>query len=164
MSNFSIAIEKDYPPSLEATLNVFLVFLGLGLGFFFLRFLGLGLGLELNKMDLAYVCMFRVLYEILYYTHVYIYVRILYNILYGMKVLIMYLCFPIFKLLPSSSPKLYLLHFKNVFWCLLNVNFCHNNFAKLHHSHMTLNRFEILLKHEKLCLLPSFKISAHLTS
>ncbi len=68
----------------------------------------------------------------------------------------------IFKLL-SSSPKLYLLHFKNLFWCLLNVNFYHN-FAKLHRSHMTLNPFEILLKHERLCLLPSLKISAHLTS
>jgi hypothetical protein len=54
----------------------------------------------------------------------YVYVRISYNILYGikymityqfrMKVLIMYLRFPIFKLL-SSSPKLYLLHFKNLF-------------------------------------------------
>jgi hypothetical protein len=38
--------------------NSFLEFLGLGLG----------LGLGLNKMDLAYVCMSRVLYEILYYT------------------------------------------------------------------------------------------------
>jgi hypothetical protein len=46
--------------------NSFLEFLGLGLGFHFLRSLGLGLGL--NKMDLAYVCMFIVLYEILYYT------------------------------------------------------------------------------------------------
>jgi hypothetical protein len=46
--------------------NSFLGFLGLGLGFHFFRFLGLGLGL--NKMDLAYVCMFQVLYEILYYT------------------------------------------------------------------------------------------------
>ncbi len=80
-----------------------------------------------------------------------------------MKVLIMYLRFPIFKLL-SSSPKLYLLHFKNLFWCLLNVNFCHNNFVKLHRSHMTVNPFEILLKHVKLCLLLSLKISAHLTS
>ncbi len=35
-------------------LNSFLGFLGLGLGFFFLRFLGLGL----NKMELAYVCMY----------------------------------------------------------------------------------------------------------
>jgi hypothetical protein len=51
---------------------------------------------------------------------------------------------------------------KKLFWCLLNVNFCHN-FAKLHHSHMTLNPFEILLKHERLCLLPSLKILAHLT-
>ncbi len=76
----------------------------------------------------------------------------------------MYLRFPIFKLLPSSSPKLYLFYFKILFWCLLNVNFCHNNFAKLHRSHMTLNPFEILLKHERLCLLPSLKISAHLTS
>jgi hypothetical protein len=48
--------------------NSFLGFLGLGLGFHFLRFLGLGLGLGLNKMDLAYVCMFQVLYEILYCT------------------------------------------------------------------------------------------------
>jgi hypothetical protein len=50
-------------------LNSFLGFLGLRLGFHFLRFLGLGLGLGLglNKMDLAYVCMFQVLYEILYY-------------------------------------------------------------------------------------------------
>jgi hypothetical protein len=80
-----------------------------------------------------------------------------------MKVLIMYLRFPIFKFLPSSSPKLYLLHFKNLFWCLFNVNFCHN-FAKLHRSHMTLNPFEILLKHGRQCLLPSLKISAHLTS
>jgi len=70
----------------------------------------------------------------------------------------MYLRFPIFKLL-SNSTKLYLLHFKNLFSCLLNVNFCHNNFAKLHHSHMTLNPFEILLKHVKLCLLLSQNFS-----
>jgi hypothetical protein len=76
----------------------------------------------------------------------------------------MYLCFPIFKFLPSSSPKIYLLHFKNLFWCLLNVNLCHNNFAKLHRSHMTLDRFQIFVKHEKLCLLPFFKIAIHLTS
>jgi len=76
----------------------------------------------------------------------------------------MYLHFPIFKLLPSSSPELYLLHFKILFWCILNVNFCHNNFKKLHRSHMILDRFEILLKHEKLCLLPFLKILAHLTS
>jgi len=81
-----------------------------------------------------------------------------------MKVLMMYLHFPIFKLLPSSTPKLHLLHFKNLFWCLLNVNFCHNNFAKLHRSHMTLNPFEIFLKHEKLCLLLSLKILVHLIS
>jgi hypothetical protein len=43
-------------------------FLGLRLGFSFLKFIGLGLGLGLNKMDLAYVCMFWVLYEHLYYT------------------------------------------------------------------------------------------------
>jgi hypothetical protein len=48
--------------------NSFLGFLGLGLGFSFLRFIGLGLGLRLNKMDFTYVCMSRVLYEILYYT------------------------------------------------------------------------------------------------
>jgi hypothetical protein len=48
--------------------NSFLAFLGFRLGFHFLRFLGLGLGLGLNKMDLAYVCMFQVLYEILYNT------------------------------------------------------------------------------------------------
>jgi hypothetical protein len=48
--------------------NSFLGFLGLGLGFSFLRFLGLELGLKLNKMDLAYVCMSRILYKILYYT------------------------------------------------------------------------------------------------
>ncbi len=48
--------------------NSFLGFLILGLGFHFLRFLGLRLGLGLNKMDFAYVCMSRVLYEILYYT------------------------------------------------------------------------------------------------
>jgi hypothetical protein len=48
--------------------NSFLGFLGLGLEFSFLRFLGLGLGL--NKMDLAYVCISSVLYEILYYTWV----------------------------------------------------------------------------------------------
>jgi hypothetical protein len=80
-----------------------------------------------------------------------------------MKVLIMYLRFSIFKLLLSSSPKLYLLHFKNLFWCLLNVDFCHN-FAKLHRSHMTLIPFEILLKHKRLRLLLSFQISTHLTS
>jgi hypothetical protein len=38
--------------------NSFLGFLGLGLRFSFLRFLRLGLRLGLNKMDLAYVCMF----------------------------------------------------------------------------------------------------------
>jgi hypothetical protein len=81
-----------------------------------------------------------------------------------MKVLIMYLCFPIFKLLPSNSPKLYLLHFKKLFWCLLKTNFYHSDFAKLHCSHMTLDRSEILVKHEKLCLLPSLKILAQLTS
>ncbi len=27
---------------------------------------------------------------------------------------------------PWSFPKLYLLHFKNLYWCLFNVNFCHN--------------------------------------
>ncbi len=75
----------------------------------------------------------------------------------------MYLPFPIFKLLPSSSPKLYLLHFKNLFWCFLNVNFCRNNFAKLHRSHMTLNPFKFFSKHERLCLLSSLKISTHLT-
>jgi len=48
--------------------NSFLGFLGLELGLSFFRFLGLGLGLGLNKMDLAYVCMSWVLYEILYYT------------------------------------------------------------------------------------------------
>ncbi len=68
----------------------------------------------------------------------------------------MYLHFPIFKLL-SSYPKLYLLHFKNLFWCLLNVNFYHNNFAKLHRSHMTLDHFEFFLKHVKLCLLLSLE-------
>jgi hypothetical protein len=31
-----------------------------------------------------------------------------------MKVLIIYLCFPILKLLPSNTPKLYLLHFKKI--------------------------------------------------
>jgi hypothetical protein len=76
----------------------------------------------------------------------------------------MYLHFPIFKLLFSSSFKLYLLHFKNLLWCFLNVNFYYNNFAKLHCSHMTLNPFKILLKHERLCLLPFLKILAHLTS
>jgi hypothetical protein len=49
-------------------LNSFLGFLGLGLGFHFLRFSRIRLGLGLNKMDLTYVCMSRVLYEILYYT------------------------------------------------------------------------------------------------
>jgi hypothetical protein len=57
--NFSCLIsqlqfEKNHPPFFKATLNVFLGFLGLGLGFSFLRFLRLGLGL--NKMDLVYVC------------------------------------------------------------------------------------------------------------
>ncbi len=53
---------------------------------------------------------------------------------------------------------------KFVFAPVLNVNFCRSNFVKLHRSHMTLNPFEILLKHKRLCLLPSLKISAHLTS
>jgi len=48
--------------------NSFLGFLRLGLGFSFLRFIRLELGLGLNKMNLAYVCISRVLYEILYYT------------------------------------------------------------------------------------------------
>jgi hypothetical protein len=43
-------------------------------------------------------------------------------------------------------------------------NFSHSNFAKVLHTHVTLNRSEILVKHEKLCLLTSLKISAHLTS
>ncbi len=45
-------------------------------------------------------------------------------------------------------------------WCIVNVNLCHNNFVKLHHSHMTLDWFENLVDHEKVCLLPSLKISA----
>jgi hypothetical protein len=69
-----------------------------------------------------YVCL---QYYMKFYTihRFYVYVHISYNISYGikymiiphfcMKVLIMYLRFPIFKLLPSSFPKLYLLHFKN---------------------------------------------------
>jgi hypothetical protein len=77
-----------------------------------------------------------------------------------MKILIMYLRFLIFKLLPSSSPKLYLLHFKNLLWCLLKTNFYHNNFTKLHCSHMTLDWFEILRKHEQLCLLHLSKFSS----
>jgi hypothetical protein len=76
----------------------------------------------------------------------------------------MYMHFPIFKLLSSISPKLYLLHFKKLFWCLLKTNFRHNNFSKLHRSHMTLDQSKILVKHEQLCLLPSLKISIHLTS
>jgi hypothetical protein len=43
--------------------NSLLGFLGLGLGFSFLRFLGLGLGFGLNKINLAYVCMSRVLHK-----------------------------------------------------------------------------------------------------
>jgi hypothetical protein len=50
--------------------NSFLGFLGLGLRFSFLKFIGLGLEFGLNKMDLAYVCMSKVLYKILYYTWV----------------------------------------------------------------------------------------------
>jgi len=65
---------------------------------------------------------------------------------------------------PSSSPKLYLFHFKTLLWCLLKTNFYHSNFAKLLHTHMTLNRSKILVEHRTLCLLPSLKISAHLTS
>jgi hypothetical protein len=38
--------------------NSFLRFLGLKFWFSFFKFLRLGLGLRLNKMDLAYVCMF----------------------------------------------------------------------------------------------------------
>jgi hypothetical protein len=38
--------------------NSCLGFLGLGLRFSFLGFIKLGLRLGLNKMDLAYVCMF----------------------------------------------------------------------------------------------------------
>jgi len=103
--------------------NSFLGFLGLGLGFFFFRFLGLRLGLGLNKMNLAYVCIFWILYEILYYTWVLCICMYVQNSIFRMvlstwlhthfcvKVLIMYLHFPIFKLFPSSSPKLYLLHF-----------------------------------------------------
>ncbi len=123
------------------------------------------------KQDGPCICMYvsSIIWNyILYIGFTYMYVsRIIFWMdipKFRMKVLIMYLCFPIFKLLFSSSPKLYLFHFKNLFWCFLNVNFYHNNFAKLHRSHMTLNPFEILLKHEKLCLLLSLKILAHLTS
>jgi len=42
-----------------------------------------------------------------------------------------------------------------------STNFRHNNFTKLHRSHMTLDQSEILVKREQLCLLPSLKISAH---
>ncbi len=81
---FQLQFENDHPSFLKVTLNVllgfhkwfvskndfisFLGFLGLGLRFSFLKFIGLGLGLRLNKMDLAYVCVSWVLYEILYYT------------------------------------------------------------------------------------------------
>ncbi len=74
-------------------------------------------------MNLAYVCMSWILYEILYYTWVLCMCTYVRNSIFRMvlstwlhthfcmKVLIMYLRFPIFKLLPSNFPKLYLLHF-----------------------------------------------------
>jgi len=72
----------------------------------------------------------------------------------------MYLRFPIFKLL-SSVPKLYLLHFKKLLWCLLNVSFCHNNFVKLHRSQMNLNPFEIF---SKTCKAMSTTVSQNFSS
>jgi hypothetical protein len=70
-----LQFEKDRSPFFKTTVNVFLGFLGLGLGFSFLRFLRLGLGLRLNKMDLVYVCMSQVLYDsTLYIGFTYIYV------------------------------------------------------------------------------------------
>jgi len=68
LSNFSIAIWERPFAIFQGNIQCLLRILRLGLGFSFLRFLGLGLGLRLNKMDLTYVCISRVLYKILYYT------------------------------------------------------------------------------------------------
>jgi hypothetical protein len=74
--------------------NSFLGFLRLRLRFSFLRFLGLGLGLRLNKMDLAYVCMYVlsiIQNSILYIGLMYMYVSCI--ILYGIKYMITYQTF-----------------------------------------------------------------------
>ncbi len=68
LSNFSIEIWERPSAIFQGNIQYLLKVSRIGLGFSFLRFLGLGLGLGLNKMDLVYVCMFQVLYKILYYT------------------------------------------------------------------------------------------------
>jgi hypothetical protein len=114
----------------------YLGFLGLRLGFSFLRFLGLGLGLRLNKMD--FVCMSWVLYEILNHTcltymykfciifcvvlHTWLHTKILYEGLDSVFAL-HNLQTPSFKLSQIIFAPL-----QNSFWCLHNVNFCHNNY------------------------------------
>jgi hypothetical protein len=114
----------------------------------FLGFLGLrlGLGLRLNKMDLAYVFMSWVLRKfILYISSMYMYV---YHIIFCM-VLNIWLHL---KLLYESLDNVFALHnlqtpslkSPKLFSCLFNVNLYHSNFAKLHHSHMTLDRSKIL--------------------
>jgi hypothetical protein len=107
-------------------------------------------------MRFMYMYVSRIIFRMVLST--WLHTTLLYEGLYNVFAL------PNLKLLPSSSPKLYLFNFKKLFWCFLKTNFHHNNFAKLHCSHMTLDRSKILLKHEQLCLLPFLKISAHLTS
>jgi hypothetical protein len=101
--------EKDCPPSLKATINIFLDFhkefitkndfisfldfLGLRLKFFFLRFLVLRLRLGWTRWTLhTYICLEY--YMRFYIIHRFeIYVRISYNILYGIKYMITYQIF-----------------------------------------------------------------------
>jgi hypothetical protein len=68
LSNFSIVIWERPSAILQGNTQYLLRVYRIRLGFSFLRFIGLGLGLRLNKMDLVYVCMSRILYEIPYYT------------------------------------------------------------------------------------------------
>jgi hypothetical protein len=178
-----LQFEKDRPPFLKTTLNVsldftnnfnsFLGFLGLGLGFFLPQVSRIRVRV---KQDGPCICIYVssiIRNSILYIGFTYMYAsRIIFCMVLSTwsHTKILYVGRDnVFALPNLQTPsfkfsQVVFAPLRKFVWCLLNVNFCHNNFAKLHCSHMTLDWFETLVDHEKVCLLPSFKVSTLFTS
>jgi hypothetical protein len=154
-------------------LNSFLGFIGLGLGFFLPHVFRIRVKVE---QDGPCICMYvsNIIQNfILYIGFTYMYAsRIIFCMVLNIWVhtKLLYACrdnvfaLPNFQTPSFKFSQVVFAPLQKFVWCLLNVNFCHNNFAKLHSSHMTLDWFETLVDHEKVCLIPSLKISALFTS
>jgi hypothetical protein len=87
----------------------------------------------------------------------YVYVRISYNILYGIKYMITYQTFVWRSWYYICSTSKFILMSSQ-------CKFLSQLLCKATSLTCDLGSFEILVKHKKLCLLSSLKISAHLTS